>query len=318
MLRSDPHAHALGDVDVDLFAARRHLRHGADDAAAGDHPVAAPQRIEHGAVLLLPSAAAGGSGGNRTRRRSAPAAGTGSSRSGCRKARPPGHRPAKSACASTSKCGGEAVANWYAMPGKGQETAATVCAAATLRRGTASALANSDLEFAALYFSQEHEMSKTDSLPLLHPHRRRARTPGAAGAADERSRRRRRLRLARRGRMAGAGRRGQPRRARPAARHRPGARHPRSTIPSASPPGCRPTTCCCGARAARARARWSRRRTRRSTRSTPRALALVEIHREDIPTLPRLLDAAARQQAALPAVLRRPVVRRSRTPATNR
>ena len=42
-----------------------------------------------------------------------------------------------------------------------------------------------------------------------------------------------------------------------------------------------------------------------------RALALVEIHREDIPSLPRLLGAAARTAAApLPPVLRRSVVRR--------
>src|SRR6185437_5526714 len=40
----------------------------------------------------------------------------------------------------------------------------------------------------------------------------------------------------------------------------------------------------------------------------PHALVLVEIHREDIPTLPRLLTLL-RRTAALPAVLRRPLLR---------
>ena len=82
-----------------------------------------------------------------------------------------------------------------------------------------------------------------------------------------------------------------------------------SRTPSASPPGCRPTTCCCGARAAPARARWSRRRMPRSTQAQPGALALIEIHREDIPSLPRLLSLVRGSDAALPAVLRRSVVR---------
>ena len=88
-----------------------------------------------------------------------------------------------------------------------------------------------------------------------------------------------------------------------------------SQTPSASRPGCRPTTCCCGARAAPARAPWSRRPTPRSTRpgpSAPGALALIEIHREDIPTLPRLLSLVRDSGRRCDPVLRRPVVRPER------
>ncbi|GIX14284.1 MAG: hypothetical protein KatS3mg118_2243 [Paracoccaceae bacterium] len=49
-------------------------------------------------------------------------------------------------------------------------------------------------------------------------------------------------------------------------------------------------------------------------RRLPRALALVEIHREDIPAIGRLLAAAARGAAAFPAVLRRSVFRSRRQP----
>ncbi len=41
----------------------------------------------------------------------------------------------------------------------------------------------------------------------------------------------------------------------------------------------------------------------------PGALALIEIHREDIPSLPRLLTLVRGQRAPLPALLRRSVVR---------
>src|SRR5438270_1726575 len=44
-------ADALCDVDLDLLRAQ-HLVDGADDTAAGDYPVAAPERAEHRAVIL--------------------------------------------------------------------------------------------------------------------------------------------------------------------------------------------------------------------------------------------------------------------------
>ena len=55
---------------------------------------------------------------------------------------------------------------------------------------------------------------------------------------------------------------------------------------------CRPTTPCSGARAAWASPPWSRRSTRRSTTARARRsrpLKLIEIHREDIETLPDLM-----------------------------
>ncbi len=61
---------------------------------------------------------------------------------------------------------------------------------------------------------------------------------------------------------------------------------------------CRPTTPCCGAPAAWANPRWSRRRTPPPTRRAPGSLALIEIHREDIASLPDLLRRAARRSAA--------------------
>ena len=50
----------------------------------------------------------------------------------------------------------------------------------------------------------------------------------------------------------------------------------------------------------------------------PHALALIEIHREDVDSLPRLLQRLARVRAPLPAVLRRPQLRSAATPPTSR
>ncbi len=71
--------------------------------------------------------------------------------------------------------------------------------------------------------------------------------------------------------------------------------------PSASPRACPPTTRCCGARAAWASPRWSRRCMPRSMPTARegagrRLLKLVEIHREDIESLPRADGAAARRR----------------------
>ena len=68
---------------------------------------------------------------------------------------------------------------------------------------------------------------------------------------------------------------------------------------------------CCGARAAWASRRWSRPRMRRSTPSVARGnLKLVEIHREDIESLPELMALLRGTPIPLHRVLRRPVVRR--------
>jgi uncharacterized protein len=54
--------------------------------------------------------------------------------------------------------------------------------------------------------------------------------------------------------------------------------------------GCRPTTRCSGARAAWANPRWSRRPRRDQRRAPAQApLKLIEIHREDIESLPVLM-----------------------------
>src|SRR6516162_5648518 len=47
-----PHPHTLGDVDGDFLGAV-HASNRSDDPAAGDDPIAAPQRVEHLAVFLL-------------------------------------------------------------------------------------------------------------------------------------------------------------------------------------------------------------------------------------------------------------------------
>ena len=174
---------------------------------------------------------------------------------------------AKSASASTSK--------WCAAPSRGQAIAASRGKARTIaarRIGTrlpakgqcrtqARALSGRARRCDSVRASAASAAGRHDghaetatSMPLAAPHRRRARTARAAGAAGQRSRRRRRLCLARRPRMAGAGAERQPGRDRPAARASTGCATSCSTTPSASPPGCRPTTCCCGARAAPARA----------------------------------------------------------------
>ena len=71
-----------------------------------------------------------------------------------------------------------------------------------------------------------------------------------------------------------------------------------------------PTTRCSGARAAWASRRWSRPRTpQANARDGPGSLALIEIHREDIRTLPDLLNILREQAPALPGLLRRPVLR---------
>ena len=147
---------------------------------------------------------------------------------------------------------------------------------------------------------------------LAGPHRR---GPGAAGAAA------RARRLARPGRRLCLGARaGRADGGRPCRRieicaaqgDRKPARHTGSPTPGASPTACPPTTRCCGARAAWAKARWSRRCMRRSTRPQSRPLVLIEIHREDIATLPQLLRLLRARQAALPAVLRRSFLRQGR------
>ena len=46
----------------------------------------------------------------------------------------------------------------------------------------------------------------------------------------------------------------------------------------------------------------------------PGRLKLIELHREDLPSIGRLLGAAARVGLPVPAVLRRPVVRQGRQP----
>ncbi len=94
------------------------------------------------------------------------------------------------------------------------------------------------------------------------------------------------------GRRLSPGAQGQPGRDEPAAGHRPGARHPVGEHRRASPAACRPTTPCSGARAAWASPRSSRPCTRRSTdlrAAAPGPLKLIEIHREDIETLPDLM-----------------------------
>ena len=115
------------------------------------------------------------------------------------------------------------------------------------------------------------------------------------------------------GRRLEAVRQGQPHRPRPAARHRPAPATCCSTIRAASPRACRPTTPCSGARAAPARARWSRPSMPPSMRRRAKGgIALIEIHREDLASLPALARAPARTDAPLPAVLRRPLLRRGR------
>src|SRR3954447_2554278 len=48
----NPHAHIRGEIDLDLLGTH-HFRHRAEKPAAGHDAIAAPQRIEHRAVVLL-------------------------------------------------------------------------------------------------------------------------------------------------------------------------------------------------------------------------------------------------------------------------
>ncbi len=86
--------------------------------------------------------------------------------------------------------------------------------------------------------------------------------------------------------------------------------------PSALPRGCPPTTRCCGARAAWASRRWSRPRMPRSMPPARKAksgpLKLIEIHREDIESLPELMALIRGAPLSLHRVLRRSVLRRRR------
>ena len=145
-------------------------------------------------------------------------------------------------------------------------------------------------------------------------HRRGAGTPGPAGPAAEGAVRRRRLCLG-----AGAGRpcRGRPRRqpaARPAQGHRPGSATRCSRTRAASPTDCPPTTRCCGARAAWAKARWSRRCMPRSIAraSRPRGWCWSKSTARISQRLPSAAAPAARRPAALPAILRRSFLRQGR------
>jgi hypothetical protein len=78
-------------------------------------------------------------------------------------------------------------------------------------------------------------------------------------------------------------------------------------IPGISPRGCRRTTRCSGARAAWENPAWSRRSTPRF-RAEGEDLKIVELSREDLPSVARLLAHAARGAGPLHPVLRRSVV----------
>ncbi len=77
----------------------------------------------------------------------------------------------------------------------------------------------------------------------------------------------------------------------------------------ASPPGCPPTTCCCGARAAWARARWSRRCTRRSTRSGRTRWCWSKSIARTSPACRGCWRCCARRERRFLSVLRRSLVR---------
>ena len=82
------------------------------------------------------------------------------------------------------------------------------------------------------------------------------------------------------------------------------------TIHAASPRGCRPTTPCSGVPVAWARARWSRRRMRPSTRTA--ACAGTDRDPPRGHRQPAAAAAPAGRQAPLSAVLRRPFIRPGR------
>ncbi len=102
-------------------------------------------------------------------------------------------------------------------------------------------------------------------------------------------RRGRRFRVAGRAHDAVAGRPRQPRRPRPAQGYRPGERDPGREHDGDLPAAMPPTTRCCGAPAAWANRPWSRPCMPPSTPKA-RPLKLIEIHREDIASLPVLLN----------------------------
>ena len=130
--------------------------------------------------------------------------------------------------------------------------------------------------------------------------------------------RRERLRLARRARPAGARAARRPRPDRPARRRRPGARHAARQHACNSRAASPPTTCCSGARAAWASRASSRPCTPRPTAEAPGRVKLVELHREDLPSIGRLLALLRGAPAAVHPVLRRPVVRARTTATTSR
>ena len=143
--------------------------------------------------------------------------------------------------------------------------------------------------------------------------RRRARAPEPAAAARPRPRRGRRLRLAGLARPARAGAEGgaradlAPRRRRP--RPRRAARQHPPVRAGASPR----TTSSSGARAAWASRASSRRPTPRR-RPRPPGLKLIELHREDLPSIGRLLAILRGAPVRAILLLRRPVVRQGRQP----
>ena len=132
--------------------------------------------------------------------------------------------------------------------------------------------------------------------------------------SPHRSRRRRRLRLAGGSGTLDAGRQGQPGRAWRCCAGSTGRATRSPKIPSASPAACPPTMPCSGARAAWASPRSSRRCMPRSTagwrRRRPAPLKLVEIHREDIDSLPALMALVRERPLSFHRLLRRPFLRR--------
>ena len=102
-----------------------------------------------------------------------------------------------------------------------------------------------------------------------------------------------------------------------AGRRRPGARHAARQHAAVRRAACPPTTCCSGARAAWASRASSRRSTPRPRREAP-GLKLVELHREDLPSIGRLLALLRGAPSAVPPVLRRPVASARTTSTTSR
>ncbi len=92
-----------------------------------------------------------------------------------------------------------------------------------------------------------------------------------------------------------------------------GRSKPCSRTPAASPRACRPTMPCSGASRGAGKSsivKAVHAHVNRELGGPPGPLALIEIHREDIPSLPALLRPHPRDRPALRGVLRRPLVRR--------